>query len=118
MQRPSLAAWILSASLAIVFGWFGIEKFVAPDNWISWMPAWMDGLLGQPLGVWLVVVGAAEILFAVMLLVPVRGVRRAGAVLVALQLLAILPIAYATEPTLMLRDFAMMASAVALAMML
>lgn len=116
MQRLRLATWILSTGLFAVFAWFGIDKFLTPAAWLGWMPAWMNGLFGLPVDAWLKVVGVLEILFAVMLLVPVRNVRRAGAVLIALQLLSILPIAGFNDVGL--RDFAMMMSAIALAVLL
>lgn len=116
MQRLRLATWILSTGLFAVFAWFGIDKFLTPAAWLGWMPAWMDGLFGIPVDAWLKVVGVLEILFAVMLLVPVRNVRRAGAILIALQLLSILPIAGFNDVGL--RDFAMMMSAIALAVLL
>lgn len=116
MQRLRLATWILSTGLFAVFAWFGIDKFLTPAAWLGWMPAWMNGLFGLPVDTWLMIVGVLEILFAVMLLVPVRNVRRAGAVLIALQLLSILPIAGFNDVGL--RDFAMMMSAIALAVLL
>lgn len=116
MQRIRAAIWILSLGLAVVFGWFGIDKFLTPAAWLGWIPSWMDGLLGMPAATWLRIIAASEILFAIMLLVPVRNVRRAGAVLIAVQLLGILPIAGFNDVGL--RDFAMMMSAVALAILL
>jgi uncharacterized membrane protein len=116
MQRLRLGTWILAIGLAIVFAWFGVDKFLNPVVWLGWIPAWMDGLLGMPATTWLMIIGAGEILFAAMLLVPVRNVRRAGALLMAVQLLGILPIAGFNDVGL--RDFAMMMSAIALAVLL
>ncbi len=116
MQRIRLASWIIALGLAAVFLWFGIDKFMTPAAWLGWMPAWMNGLFGMPIESWLKIVGASEILFGIMILIPVRNVRRAGAVLIALQLLAILPIAGFND--IGLRDFAMMMSAIGLAVML
>lgn len=116
MQRIRLATWILSAGLFVVFGWFGIDKFLMPNDWIGWIPAWMDGLLGMPNTTWLMIIGAAEILFAIALLIPIRNVRRAGAILIAIQILGILPIVGFND--IGMRDFAMMMSAIALAVLL
>lgn len=116
MQRIRLATWILSIGLAAVFGYFGFDKFAEPLLWLGWMPLWMDGFLGLSVDFWLMIVGASEVIFAVLVLIPVRNVRRAGAILIALQLLAILPIAGFNE--IGLRDFAMFMSAVALAVLL
>lgn len=116
MQRISFATWILTIGLVAVFAWFGVDKFLHPVAWLGWIPTWMDGLLGMPKTTWLMIIGASEILFAILLLIPVRNVRRAGATLMAMQLLAILPIAGLNEVSL--RDFAMMMSAIALAILL
>jgi len=116
MQRVRAATWILSIGLAVVFGYFGFDKFAEPAVWLGWMPAWMDGLFGMPVETWLTIVGTSEILFAIILLIPVRNVRRTGAILIALQLLAIMPIAGFNDVGL--RDFALMMSAVALAVLL
>ncbi len=116
MQRVRAATWILSIGLAAVFAWFGIDKFLNPIAWLGWIPTWMDGLFGMPTTTWLMVIGASEILFAILLLIPVRNVRRAGAILMAIQLLSIMPIVGINEVGL--RDFAMMMSAIALTIML
>lgn len=116
MQRIRLGTWILAIGLATVFAWFGIDKFLNPVVWLGWIPAWMDGLFAIPATTWLMIIGASEILFAIMLLIPVRNVRRAGAVLMAVQLLGILSIAGLNDVGL--RDFTMMISAVALAILL
>lgn len=116
MQRVRLATWILTIGLAVVFAWFGIDKFLTPAAWLGWIPGWMDGLFWTSRETWLSIIGASEIFFAILLLIPVRNVRRAGAVLIAIQLLGILPIAGFND--IGLRDFAMMMSAVALAVLL
>ena len=46
-QRNALAKAILIFELALIFGYFGIDKFVHPLNWIGWIPLWMDGLFGM-----------------------------------------------------------------------
>lgn len=81
---------LLTAALAIVFLYFGIDKFAHPTLWIGWIPLWMDGLLGMSVNVWLGLIGALEILFALLLLFPVRKVRQAACILIALHLVAIL----------------------------
>jgi uncharacterized membrane protein len=90
MQRKVLANVFLTAGIAFVFGYFGIDKFVHPAWWIDWMPAWMEGLMGLSRNGWMLITGAAEVLFAVMLLIPVRPIRQAGAILAALHLVAVL----------------------------
>ncbi len=116
MQRNTLATWILSIGLSAVFGYFGFDKFAEPLLWIGWMPPWMDGLFGLPVDMWLNVVGAIEVAVAIFILIPVRNVRRVGATLMVLQLLAILPIAGFND--IGLRDFALFMSALGLAVLL
>ncbi|MBI4117302.1 MAG: DoxX family membrane protein [Parcubacteria group bacterium] len=38
----------LRLGLALVFLWFGIDKFVHPDYWINaWMPLWLQNILSR-----------------------------------------------------------------------
>lgn len=116
MHRNRIASWLITIGLAAVFAWFGIDKFANPAVWIGWLPRWMDSLLGVSAGTWLQVIGASELLFAIMIVSPIRNLRRAGALLMASQIACILPIAGLNDVGL--RDFAMMMSAIALAIML
>lgn len=61
-----------------------------PQLWIGWMPLWMDGLLGISNHGWMLITGAAEIFFALMLIIPVRSIRQTGAFLCVLHLVAVL----------------------------
>ncbi len=81
---------LLTIGLAVVFGWFGIDKFLTPLIWIGWMPLWMEGLMGMPTETWLKIVGVSEIIMALLIIIPIRKVRMVGAVLIALHLVAIL----------------------------
>jgi len=90
MQRTLTAKWLLVAALAIVFGWFGIDKFLSPFLWIQWIPPWFEGLLTLTRDQWLSVIGAIEIVFAALLLIPVRRIQLVAASLIALQLVGVL----------------------------
>lgn len=113
MQRTSITKWLLIAGLAFVFWNFGIDKFIHPEIWIGWMPLWMDGLMGLPRETWLSIVGASETFFAILLLIPVRKVRMAGAILVAVHLAVILTQVGWND--IGVRDIGLMMSALALA---
>lgn len=89
-MRQRIPSIILSLSLALVFGYFGLDKFQHSIIWIGWIPSWMDGLLSFSSNGWLHIVGLVEMFTAVLLLVPQRKVRSAGALLAAAQLTAIL----------------------------
>jgi len=90
MQRPNSAKWLLIISLVFVFGYFGIDKFINPLTWLGWLPAWMDGLGGLPKDSWLKLVAILEILFAILLLIPVKTVQKIGVILITLHMLGIL----------------------------
>ncbi len=83
---------LLTAALLFVFLWFGIDKFAHPTIWMGFMPLWMDGLLGLDIQIWLPIMGALEILFALFLIFPIRKVRQIGCILIALHLFAIVAI--------------------------
>ena len=89
MQRQRIAQILLTIGLVLVFGWFGIDKLIEPLLWRGYMPRWMDGLMGMPVDTWLVVVGVGEMAMALLLLIPIRKVRMAGAALIALHLVVI-----------------------------
>lgn len=90
MQRKGFANLLLTIGLAFVFGYFGVDKLLHPDNWIGWIPLWMEGMLTFSRYGWLTLIGLSEMLFALLLLIPVRIVRQTGTVLIALHLVAIL----------------------------
>lgn len=90
MQKIALPTWLLILGLAFVFAYFGIDKLIHPLIWIGWIPLWMEGLLGLTREGWLLLTGILEILFAILLLLPIRTARRIGAALISLHLLAIL----------------------------
>lgn len=116
MQRPTLALWTLTLGLASVFAFFGVDKFLHPIVWIGWIPEWMEGLLWIDSGLWLQIIGTFEIFCAVLILVPIHTLRKAGAMLMTLQLIAILPIVGFNDVGV--RDFGLLLSTMALWMML
>lgn len=116
MQRSSLANLTLTIGLATVFALFGLDKFWNPLLWVSWVPQWMDGLLGLDINAWLSFIGAFEILCAIFLVIPVHRFRKVGVSLIIVQLLVILPLAGFTDTGI--RDFGLLMSAVALWLML
>jgi len=90
MQNHKYAHGLLTTAIVLVFLYFGIDKFVHPVLWMGWIPLWMDGLLTIPVDIWLMIIGAFEILLALFLLFPIRKVRQIGCILIALHLVAIL----------------------------
>ncbi len=91
MSNTSIAKWLLLWGLAFVFVYFGIDKFVHPNLWLGWMPLWMDnGFLSLPLDTWFYGIAIAEIVIAVMLILPVRIIQKIGALLGIVHLSAVL----------------------------
>ena len=116
MNRKGLAIILLLSGLALVFGWFGIDKFRNTFMWVGFLPSWMDGFLGYSKDIWIAVIGAIEILLAVMIVIPVRRVRQTGASLMALHLLGILTQVGWND--IAVRDIGLLMSSVALLMLL
>ncbi len=81
---------MLIAAFVLVFGCFGIDKFLNPLLWMGFLPVWMNGLLNQPLDVWIKIIGTMEIALAVLLLIPYWRVRQVAGILIALHLVAVL----------------------------
>ena len=90
MSPITTAKWTLALGTAFVFAYFGIVKFTEPSLWIFWMPDWMDGLFGMNNHTWMNITAVAELVMAVMVLVPVRMLQKVGALLASLHLVAIL----------------------------
>ena len=116
MQKHSVATGILMSAMIIVFGVFGIDKFLHPLSWISWMPLWMDGLLGIDKSQWLMVTGVIELILASAVLFPSILIRRIAAWGMVLHLGFILTQTGMND--LFVRDLGLMLSAVALAVLL
>lgn len=68
-NSPTYSLWAVRIGLVIVFGWFGIDKFIHPNYWIqAWVPQWAVDLVGSfGLGATqlIYVLGVVEILIAV-----------------------------------------------------
>ncbi|MDO8648270.1 MAG: hypothetical protein Q7R81_00635 [Candidatus Peregrinibacteria bacterium] len=116
MDRNRLAAHILTAALVILYASFGIDKFVAPINWVQWIPPWLDGSFGMDANAWLKVIGVGEIVLATLLLIPNRRVRQVGAIGIALSLVGILTQVGWND--MGARDFAILLSSLALFVLL
>lgn len=116
MERNNLAIGLLTTALVLVFGYFGIDKFLHPILWIQWIPAWMDGLLNIPKETWLTIIGCIEIFLALLLLIPNRTVRKLGVFLMILELLGILTQVGIND--IGIRDAAILLSALSLAALL
>ena len=90
MERKHLAQFLLIAALAFVFSWFGLDKLQNPILWTGFFPLWMDGFMNVGNDVWIIVVGLIEILFAILIIIPIRRIRQLGTILIILHLIAVL----------------------------
>lgn len=104
--------WLLIVALALVFGLFGVDKFLSPIVWIGWMPTWMEGLLGLPRETWLQIVGTTEIALAILVLIPVRRLRQIATCICALHLLIIITLTGYND--IAIRDVGLLLSSLAL----
>lgn len=116
MQKYSVATGVLMSAMIIVFGVFGLDKFLHPLSWIGWLPLWMDGLMGIGKSQWLMVTGTIELILASALLFPKTAIRRLAAYGMALHLAFILTQTGMND--LFVRDLGLMLSAVALGILL
>jgi uncharacterized membrane protein len=89
-MNRNYSVWLLLAAFILVFGYFGIDKFVHPLLWTGYLPLWMHGLLGMDKNIWIKIVGASEIGMALLLLIPHIYARLAGTIFVILHLAAVL----------------------------
>lgn len=116
MDKRRAALVLLTAGNVIVFVLFGAEKLYRPQNWIDWMPEWINGLAGLPVARWLTVIGITEILMALFLLLPVRRLRQLGALLISLHLFGIILEIGWNE--IAIRDIGLLTGSLALLMLL
>lgn len=86
------ARFVLRAGLAVVFLWFGLDKFVHTGYWAMWVPAGLD-LLATETGLY--AVGLLEVALGGLLL---AGVRVREAALVASVNLAAIVVLSGVEP--------------------
>lgn len=90
MSSTTTARYLLILGVAFVFVYFGVDKFFHPLVWIGWLPTWMNGLAGLDKSIWLNIIAITEIIIGIMVLIPVRGVRKVVVLLAALHLTGIL----------------------------
>ena len=112
MDRKRLANLLLTAALVFVFGWFGIDKLRNPLFWSTYLPLWMDGAFGVESDVWIILIGIVEMLFALLLLIPIRRVRQGTLILILLHFSGI--VWQAGWNDVGVRDIWLMMSAIAL----
>lgn len=116
MERVQASRGILMTAMIVVFGIFGIDKFIRPLVWLGWIPEWTENMSGIPREIWLRVAGGIELLLAAALLFPHRLVRRIAAWGMVVHLTMILTQTGFND--LFIRDVGLLLSAIALAILL
>ena len=108
------ATAILRLGLSAVFLVFGIDKFIDWTRWSGWIAPWMQPMIEavMPLQTFLILVGIVETITGLLLLFGLYW--RFAAILAAIQLVGISISVGLNEITL--RDFGLLAGAVALAL--
>lgn len=99
-----------------VFGLFGADKFIHPASWIGWIAPWMEHVSGISRATLLQIAGGFELLLAAALLFPQKLVRRIAAWSMVMHLLFILTQTGFND--LFIRDFGLLLSVVAMALLL
>lgn len=90
MDRIRIARNILILAFVLVFGTFGVWKFINPIQWIGWIPLWFDGIFGSSREVLLKVFGTFEVTLALLLIIPIRRVRQVTVIFIILHLIAVI----------------------------
>lgn len=62
--------FILQCAIAFVFGWFGVEKLIAPDTWVYWVPEVLTSYTKINPAQFMLVNGGIEVFLAIWLLLP------------------------------------------------
>lgn len=109
-RNSSYAGVFLRLGLAIVFLWFGIDKFFSPTTWVAFVPGWMHSLSPIDMNVFMYIQGAIETVIGVLLLVGYKT-RLAAAGAAAILVIVIISVGL---NELGLRDFALLCGAIAL----
>ncbi|HTK04665.1 MAG TPA: DoxX family protein [Candidatus Eisenbacteria bacterium] len=77
-DQQELVIIVLRFAIGAVFLWFGVDKWIHPDAWYSWIPPWVASRLPVSLDTFLWVNGAGEFVLG-MLFISGRMLRLASA---------------------------------------
>lgn len=116
MERVKAARGVLMVGMVTVFGAFGADKFLRPEIWIGWIPPWMEDFAGMSQEMWLRIAGGIELLLAAALLFPQRLIRRIAAWGMVMHLIIVLTQTGVND--VFVRDFGLLLSAIAMALLL
>ena len=98
--------------LGVVFGWFGVDKFIHPEAWFKWVPAWVSGIAPVPPNMMMYAQGGLEVLIALFL---VLGLFTRVIAVIASVLLAGIILSSGGIHDITIRDLGLFSAALSLA---
>lgn len=106
-----LPMFIIRLGLSFVFLWFGIDKFIQPMFWASWMPKILIDAIPFSKIIFIYILGLGELILGVLLLIGLF--TRLIALFVAIHLCGVIISIGFND--IAVRDFGLLLSAIALA---
>lgn len=104
---------IVRVGIAVVFLWFGIDKFFNVANWIGWIPNWMSVLIPISLDSFMYTQGVIETIAGLLMLVGYQ--TRLASLISVLTLFGVeISLVGTGQTELMLRDAGLLAASLSL----
>jgi len=102
--------FIIRIGIALIFIWFGIDKFINPFIWIAWVPKWILSVVPFSNFTFIYLQGVVQLLLGLLLLFGLF--LRKAAVITTLFMIGIIIVVGFND--IAVRDFAILTIAVAL----
>lgn len=112
-SKKDFASLFLRIGLAVIFLWFGIDKFFNPSVWANFVPEWMLPLIIINMTVFIYIQGAIEAIIGALLIVGYK--TRIAALAAAVTLFVILISVGLND--IGLRDFGLLCAAITLSLL-
>ncbi|MBS3149144.1 DoxX family protein [Candidatus Woesearchaeota archaeon] len=109
-KKKDLVPFLLRIGLGIIFFWFGITKFTNVQDWLRYIPPWLQSLIPISMNLFLYIQGAIETLIGLFLILGIFV--RKSAFLAALILIVIIITVGFND--ISLRDFGLLMIAISL----
>ena len=109
-NKKDLVPFLLRIGLGIIFFWFGITKFTNVQDWLRYIPPWLQSLIPISMNLFLYIQGAIETLIGLFLILGIFV--RKSAFLAALILIVIIITVGFND--ISLRDFGLLMIAISL----
>ena len=109
-NKKDLVPFLLRIGLGIIFFWFGITKFTNVQDWLRYIPPWLQSLIPISMNLFLYIQGAIETLIGLFLILGIFVKK--SAFLAALILIVIIITVGFNDVSL--RDFGLLMIAISL----